>query len=69
VTGHALTGNQMELNEQQVAVLNSADRQRTFGRMKEKLSMVGTHYVADGIWDTPPLIDDNNRRLAAGEEL
>jgi hypothetical protein len=29
--------------------------------------MAGAHYVAEGIWEVPALIDDINRRLAAGE--
>jgi phosphonoacetaldehyde hydrolase len=63
----ALTGNEVGLNEQEVAALDSADRQRRLRRAQQKLAAAGAHYVAQGIWDVPPLIDDINRRLAAGE--
>jgi phosphonoacetaldehyde hydrolase len=67
VIGLALTGNEVGLNEQEVAALAPADRQRRLERAREKLTVAGAHYVAEGIWEVPALIDDINRRLAAGE--
>ncbi len=67
VIGLALTGNEVGLNEEEVAALDPADRQQRVGRAQEKLAKAGAHYVVEGIWDVPPLIDDINRRLAAGE--
>jgi len=32
------------------------------------LAPTGAHYVVDGIWDVPPVIDEINRRLACGEK-
>jgi hypothetical protein len=29
--------------------------------------MAGSHFVVDGIWDVPPIIDEINRRLEVGE--
>ncbi len=67
VIGLALTGNEVGLNEREVAALDPADRHRRLRQAEEKLAAAGAHYVAEGIWDVPPLIDDINRRLAAGE--
>ena len=68
VIGLALTGNEVGLNEQEVEALEPGDRQRRLDRAREKLAMAGAHYVVDGIWDVPPLVDEINRRLSAGEK-
>jgi phosphonoacetaldehyde hydrolase len=67
VIGLALTGNEVGLNEQELAALDPAERQQRLKRAEDKLAAAGAHYVAAGIWGVPPLIDDINRRLAAGE--
>jgi len=38
-------------------------RDRAYGRMAQ----TGAHYVVDTIADVPPLLDQINARLAAGE--
>jgi phosphonoacetaldehyde hydrolase len=63
----ALTGNEVGLNEEQVAALDPPERQRLVGRAQAKLAAAGAHYVVEGIWQVPPLIDRINRRLADGE--
>jgi phosphonoacetaldehyde hydrolase len=68
VIGLTLTGNEVGLNEREVAALDDADRERRVRRAEERLAMAGAHYVVEGIWQVPPLIDDINRRLAAGEK-
>ena len=64
----ALTGNEVGLNEEEVKALDAEDRKRRLERARERLAMAGPHYIVDGIWDVPPIIDDINRRLSAGEK-
>ncbi len=63
-----MTGNEVGLNEEKLNALDPEDRKRRLKRAKHRLAMAGVHYVVDGIWDVPPVIDDINRRLAAGEK-
>ncbi len=63
-----MTGNEVGLNEEKLNALDPEDRKRRLKRAKHRLAMAGAHYVVDGIWDVPPVIDDINRRLAAGEK-
>jgi len=62
-----LTGNEVGLNEEEVNSLEPEDRRRRLERARERLAMAGAHYVIDGIWDAPPIIDEINNRLSAGE--
>jgi phosphonoacetaldehyde hydrolase len=68
VIGLALTGNEVGLNEQEIEMLEPEDKLRRVKKAREKLAMAGAHYVVDGIWDVPPVIDEINRRLACGEK-
>jgi phosphonoacetaldehyde hydrolase len=63
----ALTGNEVGLNEQEVRALAPEERRRKTQAAEERLSAAGAHYVVEGIWDLPPVIDEINRRLAGGE--
>jgi len=64
----ALTGNEVGLNEEEVKALDPEDKERRLVRSRERLAMAGSHYVVDGIWDVPAVIDEINRKLAAGEK-
>jgi phosphonoacetaldehyde hydrolase len=64
----ALTGNEVGLNEEEVQGLSPDDRKGRLQRAYERLAAAGAHYVIDGIWDAPRIIDEINRRLAAGEK-
>ena len=66
--GLALSGNEVGLNEQEVRALEPEERLRRTHRATERLAMAGAHYVVEGIWDIPPVIDEINRRLAGGEK-
>ncbi len=67
VIGLALTGNEMGLNEEEVKVLDPEEIRRILERARERLATAGAHYVVDGIWDVPPIIDEINKRLAKGD--
>jgi phosphonoacetaldehyde hydrolase len=66
--GLALTGNEVGLSQQEVGALSPEERQRRSGEAAEKLTRAGAHYVVEGIWDLPPLVDEINRRLAGGQK-
>ena len=65
--GLAKTGNEIGLNAEEIAKLQPSaletKLQRAYGRMEQ----CGAHYVVDGIWDVPKVLDDINARLARGE--
>ncbi|MCK4825357.1 hypothetical protein KA005_56945 [bacterium] len=37
-------------------------------RARERLAMAAAHFVVDGIWEVPVIVDEINKRLAAGEK-
>jgi phosphonoacetaldehyde hydrolase len=65
--GLAKTGNEIGLNEAEINALDPDILARRLDSAKERMWHSGAHYVVDGIWDVPPLLDDINARLARGE--
>jgi len=63
-----LTGNEVGLNEADLAALDAAERERRRARAADKLARAGAHYVIDGVPSLPPVIDAINARLARGEQ-
>ena len=61
-------GNYVALNEEEIAALSEEDYERRLARSYDILANAGAHYVIDTINDLPPVIEDINRRLAAGEK-
>lgn len=65
--GLARTGNYVALNEQEISELSTEDYERRLQKSYNILANSGAHYVIDTVCDLPPVIEDINRRLAAGE--
>ncbi|MCP5518859.1 MAG: phosphonoacetaldehyde hydrolase [Verrucomicrobiales bacterium] len=65
--GLAKTGNEVGLTAQEIDALAPEERERRLTRARTRMRQTGAHYVIDGIWDLVPVLDDINRRLAAGE--
>jgi len=65
--GIAMTGNELGLNEAELAQLDPETRERKRRRAYERMAQAGAHYVVDSIADVPPLLDAINARLARGE--
>jgi phosphonoacetaldehyde hydrolase len=65
--GLAMTGNELGLNEAEIAALDPEVRERKRQRAYERMAQAGAHYVVDSIVDCPPIIDEINTRLARGE--
>ena len=63
----AQQGNYVALNEEEIANLSADDYERRLEKSYGILANAGAHYVVDTINDLPPVIEDINRRLAAGE--
>lgn len=65
--GLAKTGNEIGLNEAEIAALAPDVYEAKLARAYKRMHQSGAHYVVDGISDVPPLLDDINARLARGE--
>ena len=56
------------MSEEEIAALSEEDYERRLTRSYDILANAGAHYVIDAVNDLPPVIEDINRRLAAGEK-
>lgn len=65
--GLAKTGNELGLNAEEIAKLEPDVLQAKLDRAYTRMCQTGSHYVVDGIWDIPAVLDDINSRLASGE--
>ena len=65
--GLAKTGNEVGLNEQEIAELPTAELQRRLDRAYQRMAQSGAHYVVDTVAEVLPLIDQIQERLASGE--
>ena len=65
--GVTRTGNELGLTEAEVAGLDPAVLRTRLGSIGDRLRAAGTHYVAEGIWDCPAVVDEINERLGRGE--
>ncbi len=65
--GLAKTGNEIGLNEAEINALDPKVLQRRLDRAYNRMEQIGAHYVVDGIWDVPAVLDDINARLHQGE--
>ncbi len=65
--GLAKTGNEIGLNEAEINALDADVLQRRLNGAYDRMAKAGAHYVVDGIWDVPAVLEDINRRLARGE--
>jgi phosphonoacetaldehyde hydrolase len=66
--GLAKTGNEIGLNEAEIESLAPEAVQAKLARAYQRMFQAGAHYVVDGIWDVPKVLDDLNARLARGEK-
>ena len=62
-----LQGNYVALNEEEINELSEEEYELKISKSYETLANAGAHYVIDSIAELPPVIEDINRRLAAGE--
>ncbi|MDQ3249800.1 MAG: phosphonoacetaldehyde hydrolase [Chloroflexota bacterium] len=65
--GLVQTGNEIGLNADEIAQLEPATLQAKKDRAYQRMKQCGAHYVVDGIWDVPAVLDDIHVRLSRGE--
>ena len=65
--GLAKTGNEIGLNEQEIEALPPNVLEAKLAQATKRMYQTGAHYVVDGIWDVPPILDEINKRLKRGE--
>ncbi len=65
--GLAKTGTEIGLNKEEIDALEPDVLQAKLDRAYKRMHQTGAHYVVDGIWDVPAVLDDINARLARGE--
>ncbi|MCS6907270.1 MAG: phosphonoacetaldehyde hydrolase [Anaerolineales bacterium] len=65
--GLALSGNLLGLSETEMAALSAEELAAKRETIAKQLYQSGAHYVIDGIWDLPPVLDEIQQRLARGE--
>jgi phosphonoacetaldehyde hydrolase len=65
--GLAKTGNELGLNEAEIAKLPAEILETRLAVARQRMRQTGAHYVVDAITDVPPVLDEINARLARGE--
>ncbi len=65
--GLAKTGNEIGLNAQEIADLPQDILEAKLAQAYTRMYQTGAHYVVDGIWDVPPILDLIEERLQHGE--
>ena len=65
--GLAKTGNELGLNEAEVAKLPADTLAAKLAVARQRMRQTGAHYVVDSISDVSPILDEINARLARGE--
>ena len=66
--GLSKTGNEVGLNEEELAALPVEQVKRKIERAADGLAKSGAHYVAESIADVPPIITEIEHRLKMGEK-
>ena len=65
--GLAKTGNEIGLTEEEINRLDPEVLQTQREAVYQRMHQSGAHYVVDGIWDVPAVLDDIQSRLTRGE--
>ncbi len=66
--GVAKTGNEVGLSRAEIEKLSQNDLQEKLEKAYQRLYQAGAHYVVDGIWDIPKIIDQIQEKLKLGEK-
>lgn len=65
--GLAKSGNEVGLNEKEIAELPPDELQRRLDRAYKRMYQTGAHYVVDTVADVLPVVDRIQEQLASGE--
>jgi phosphonoacetaldehyde hydrolase len=66
--GLTQSGNELGLSEEEASRLTAQEMQSKTDAIARRYQDAGAHYVAAGIWEVLPLIENINKRLARGEK-
>jgi phosphonoacetaldehyde hydrolase len=66
--GLAKTGNEIGLNATEIAQLPPDELNARLQRAYARMAQCGAHFVVDGIWDVPMVLDEIDARLRRGEK-
>ena len=66
--GLTQSGNELGLSQEEAEALPGSVLNEKLAHIENRFWKAGAHYVARGIWECLPIVDDINRRLAAGEK-
>ena len=67
--GVALTGNEIGLDEAGVKALPANELSNRLSKAYAHLRQAGAHYVVDGIWNIPAVLEEINDKLRRGERI
>lgn len=65
--GLTLSGNEIGLTEEETESLGISDLKSRLSAAEKRFKDAGAHYVAEGIWDCLPIIDQIHGRIMNGE--
>ena len=65
--GLAKTGNEVGLNQEEIGALSFDELRIKLEGVYQRMWQVGAHYVVDGIWDVPMVLDLIGERLSREE--
>ncbi|MFH0962734.1 MAG: phosphonoacetaldehyde hydrolase [Planctomycetota bacterium] len=65
--GLAKTGNEVGLNEEEIAKLSPQALEEKLAKARMRMRQTGAHYVVDAIADVPAIVEEIERRLHAGD--
>jgi len=65
--GLSKTGNEVGLNEEELAALSAEEVKCKVARAADGLAKMGAHYVVESIVDVPPIITEIEQRLKIGD--
>jgi len=65
--GLAKTGNEIGLDEKEIAALPKDVLERKLQAAYQRMAQIGSHYVVDSIADVPHVLDLINERMKRGE--
>lgn len=63
----AKTGNELGLTEHEASAMADSELEELLNNAYDRLYAAGAHFVVDSIADVPPVLDEIEKRIAAGE--
>jgi phosphonoacetaldehyde hydrolase len=65
--GVTKTGNELGLSEEEVSALEPDELKKRLDQIESRFRKAGAHYVVEGIWDCPDIVETISTLVARGE--